>query len=125
MIHSFVVKSKYPFKKKYFIYILYPCFSYFKPLSITDSNISVKSFGFSFKEDSNICSATKMFHELPEEDFKFRLEQVKRARIYYTYEGVLEQIDKFFSDPLGPRGGELTCGRVPETDHRKLKRKIL
>lgn len=34
-----------------------------------------------------------------------RLEAVRRARRYYTYDGVMEQLEKFISDPFGAGNG--------------------
>ena len=33
-----------------------------------------------------------------------KLERVKIARVYYTYEGLFEEIDEFIRDPMGPTG---------------------
>ena len=87
-----------------------------------DSNISVKSFGFSGKMH-NLCNLAKQLKDTTEEDFKRRLEQVKAAREHYTYPGVIKQLEKFFADPLGPSGGDLVCVRVPDKDHR-MKRSL-
>ncbi len=44
---------------------------------------------------------------------KTRLEQIRRVRPFFTYQGVLEQISLFFNDPLGVKGGYLRCTTVP------------
>ena len=44
---------------------------------------------------------------------KFKL--VKEARHLYTYDGLLNQIEKWFRDPFGPTGGYLSC----KSDDRK------
>ena len=46
-------------------------------------------------------------------DSMFR--KIKLAREYYTYAGVINQMELFFKDPLGPNGGYLRCSRVPST----------
>lgn len=84
-----------------------------------DSNISVKSFGFSFVNTTDICAATKSLQSLPEEAFTERLGRVAAVREHYTYAGVIRQMERFFQDPLGPTGGDLSCVQVPITDHRK------
>ena len=43
------------------------------------------------------------------ESTSLKLEKVKAARRFYTYEGILEQIEKWFHDPFGPNGGYLRC----------------
>ena len=81
-----------------------------------DSNISVKSFGFSGKLGS-MCELAKQFKETSTIDVYKRNEQIKFARQYYTYSGVMKQLEAFFSDPLGESGGcRLTCVRVPMKD---------
>ena len=37
------------------------------------------------------------------------MKRVRAARELYTYAGLLEQIEKWFRDPFGPRGGLLRC----------------
>jgi hypothetical protein len=44
---------------------------------------------------------------------KVMLDNVLAVRRYYTYAGVIEQIALFIQDPLGPRGGYLTCSALP------------
>ena len=40
-----------------------------------------------------------------------KMKRVKEARELYTYPGLLNQIEKWFRDPFGPRGGLLRCKR--------------
>ena len=54
-------------------------------------------------------------------DFDKRMEAVKVSRKYYTYAGVMEQLELFFKDPMGKEGGLLgqcPCQRRPVKDHR-------
>jgi CRISPR/Cas system-associated protein Cas7 (RAMP superfamily) len=57
-----------------------------------------------------------------DENFQGMLNKVKTFREHYTYKGVINQIEKFLYDPLGPKGGQLRCTRVPDKDHRKILR---
>ena len=45
------------------------------------------------------------------------LDQTLIVREHYTYQGVINQINKFILDPLGPQGGQLRCTTVPKKDH--------
>jgi hypothetical protein len=47
-------------------------------------------------------------------EYTQRLEVLKAARVYYTYEGAMAQIAMFFSDPFGPSpgSGNLKCLEV-------------
>lgn len=38
-----------------------------------------------------------------------KMASVKKARSMYTYAGLLNQFDKWFRDPFGPKGGMLRC----------------
>ena len=55
-------------------------------------------------------------NDMSEAQFKERLARVERARHYYTYQGVAEQIIKLIGDPFGPNGGFLTCTDHPRTE---------
>ena len=45
-----------------------------------------------------------------------KLEKVRQARHLYTYSGLLDQIEKWFTDPFGDNGGYLRC----KNDGKKL-----
>jgi hypothetical protein len=49
-------------------------------------------------------------------ELNHKLDEVKRVRYYFTYAGVLDQIDRFLSDPFGTHGGELRCTIHPRTE---------
>ncbi len=58
----------------------------------------------------HIKDAHTIDQEENNKDIHGRLEHVKNIRHWYTYKGVIEQIDKFFQDPLGKYEGWLcTC----------------
>jgi hypothetical protein len=86
---------------------------------LVDSNISIKAFGF-LSHESEINGLCKAIKDLSEDDYRKRLDHVKVVREEYTYRGVIRQIDRFFSDPLGPNGGDLVCTRVPHTEKRRV-----
>ena len=46
-----------------------------------------------------------------------KLKRIKEGRTLYTYDGLLNQIEKWFRDPFGPDGGYLRCKR----DDRQAK----
>jgi hypothetical protein len=80
------------------------------------TNISFLSFGLS----GRLNSLENIFHDvakISEEFFFNRLKKVKEVREYYTLKGVLNQIDLFFRDPFGSKGGFLRCERMPNKDH--------
>lgn len=100
------------------------------------SNISIASYGYT----SRMGHMLPVINELKStNDAKYagKLEAVKRVREYFTYEGVLQQIDGFirFSNPsdgdmnmhkeaveasMRDAGVYLRCQRVPDKDHRRI-----
>ena len=87
-----------------------------KWLPYQNTNISFSTFGFIGRMDYMRRLYMQLIHANSSQ-FNDLMEQVRRVRPFYTYEGVLQQIDLFFRDPLGPHGGYLRCERVPERDH--------
>jgi len=81
------------------------------------TNISIEHFGFIRSvTEINDLAGWIVYWNRNEEDIIQRLERIKQVREHYTYDGVLKQIHLFFSDPLGPHGGQLRCVTVPKTD---------
>lgn len=83
------------------------------------SNVSVEKFGFVGKM-GRLCATAANMKKVTSEELADRLKLVHDVRYYYTYEGVLEQIELFFADPFGPQGGFLVCSKLPDRDHRRL-----
>ena len=93
-----------------YIYDDYPWAAYMKP----GSNISVTAIGFVAKL-GHIADVVKRIAAMTPDEIAEKMELVKRARYFYTYEGVMDQIDLFFRDPLGPQGGFLSCSKIPSS----------
>ena len=87
-----------------------------KWLPYENTNISLATFGFIGRYRSLGFVFNEMM-EVNSSEFERRMQQVRRVRQYYTYQGVIQQIDAFIRDPLGPSGGYLRCQRVPGKDH--------
>mmetsp|Transcript_38758 Transcript_38758/g.39449 ORF Transcript_38758/g.39449 Transcript_38758/m.39449 type:complete len:127 (+) Transcript_38758:635-1015(+) len=49
--------------------------------------------------------------------FNNYLYKVRKARRFYTYIGVIRQIEDFLNDPFGVLGGYLKCAGLPPTTH--------
>ena len=82
------------------------------------TNISIDNFGYIIKNGSNaVNSIVDIIENLQEDDYNSKMKKLKNAREYYTYAGVIKQIEKFISDPLGPNGGDLRCVRMPDTEN--------
>lgn len=81
------------------------------------TNMSLTNFGymgrlnFLFRVMREIASTN-------EAQLMARLEKILLVRRLYTYEGVLEQIELFLQDPLGPLGGYLRCVPLPASKNR-------
>lgn len=83
-------------------------------LPYTGSNVSLSEIGFvgrlgHFQE---VFTSIRKFST---EDIIAKLQKVKLARHAYTYAGVMDEIDRFFHDPLGNNGGSLACYTIPST----------
>ena len=78
------------------------------------SPYSIASIGYEADETSLVELMEKLSKITAEEVIE-KLNRVKAARIHYTLVGVLMQISRFLSDPLGPSGGDLRCSPVPTT----------
>lgn len=81
------------------------------------TNNSVASFGY-IGRHQYLFRVMREILGTSDVDLMRRLDLVRRARRFYTYEGVLEQIDLFLLDPLGPHGGYLRCVKLPSTKNR-------
>lgn len=73
------------------------------------SNISVDAIGYSGEQGSLKALVDKLVRATDEE-LALKLQRVKAARYYYTYDGAMDQIDMFFNGP--GRLGDLRCMQV-------------
>lgn len=89
------------------------------------SNISVEAIGYVGKI-GHMAAVVKDFKETSDKKYEEKLEAVRKAREYYTFEGVIRQIDAFIQNIPDPRGDPteawqsgvyLRCQRVPDKDH--------
>jgi hypothetical protein len=83
------------------------------------TNISLSTFGYSGRM-GNLMQLAKQLKSVDEKEYQEKLRRVKEVRTHYTYKGLIQQLEKFFSNPLGSSGGDLRCTRVPDKDHRRL-----
>jgi hypothetical protein len=91
-----------------YLYNDVPWISYF------GANISLSNIGFSAKPDE-MQKLVERLQSMTPAEIADMLEKVKQARNYYTLEGSISEIHKFFRDPLGPDGGYFKCNAVPPT----------
>lgn len=71
------------------------------------SNISVETYGFSVGLTPKHNTLVPMVHQLKsvtEEDYFRLVERLRQVRFYYTYPGVVSQIEQFLIDPFGEAG---------------------
>jgi hypothetical protein len=78
------------------------------------SNISIETYGF-ISDSNGIGSLVGKISKTSQQDYEQKLEQVKHVRRYFTYPGVMEQIERFLQDPFGSNGGDLKCTKHPKT----------
>ena len=80
------------------------------------TNISIESFGyFAGPSDSDRVARRMRLDSQNGTELNRMLVNVRLARVHYTYEGVLAQLQMFFRNPFGPEdsGGQLRCTRLP------------
>ena len=76
------------------------------------SHVGVRAIGFLGKTGSLKRLVQQLARTSNETLFDLTA-KVALARPFYTYEGLLEQMELFFGDPLGPKGGYLRCAKIP------------
>ena len=64
---------------------------------------------------NNMQEVINVMQQSTNATLELKLNKIKDARILYTYEGILDQIERFFFDPFGNHGGYLRC----KNDDRK------
>lgn len=82
------------------------------------TDISLNKFGYvAGPKDYQHIVKTLEVHSKNATEMTKRFLLVQEIRKHYTYEGVMEQLTSFFSDPFGSNGGQLRCSRLPNKDH--------
>ena len=93
-----------------------PVYLYFDRqwLPYEGTDIAVEKLGY-VGSVQNIRDLVQTLRNSSDNIIQEKLKSVKAARRYYTYGGLLEQIELFFNDPLNKTGGGgyLRCTRVP------------
>ena len=80
------------------------------------TNISIENFAFLVNHSNlNIVAKEVARMRANSQELQARMDQVKVARIHYTYDGLMAQLDLFFRNPLGEgdSGGQLRCVNLP------------
>lgn len=84
-----------------------------------NTSISVEVFGFIAGlrgSDDTIEIMIQKIQSQSQEDFHRHLKSLKELRKYYTYEGLMIQIEQFMRDPFGENGGYLRCEVFPRSE---------
>lgn len=95
------------------------CLSLTHRVPYENTNISLSTFGYS-GQMGKLSLTARAIRSSTDAEYSSKITQVRAVRDYYTYEGVIKQIELFFSDPLGD-SNYLRCEAVPEKDHRRLE----
>lgn len=80
----------------------------------TTTNISIENYGFVANADQ-IPAVIETIKKMSAEEYSQKMKKLKLVRRYFTYQGVMEQIERFLHDPFGPYGGDLRCTAHPHT----------
>eukprot|EP01036_Dinobryon_divergens_P022690 gene22690-30972_t len=84
-----------------------------------NSSISVETYGFSAgltSSENTLVSMVQQLRKVTDKELMHKLQILKEVRFYFTYAGVVQQIEKFFEDPFGPGGGYLRCTKHPREE---------
>ena len=86
-------------------------------LPYVGTNASVEAFGFSSGRPflDMVKAMSRCLND--QVDFDRRMELVKSSRYYYTYDGVMEQLELFFQDPMGKQEGYWVNARARVDRH--------
>jgi hypothetical protein len=93
----------------------------FQWLPYEGSDAHISNFGYIGKMGQTKDLAKKL-KETNNDDYDKKISKIKDIRYYYTYEGVINQIEKFISDPFSStNGGKFKCFPYHLLkDHRRL-----
>jgi len=67
------------------------------------SDVDYHSIGYMSHFD-DLDELVQRLSKISISEIQSKLEKIKAARVYYTYEGFFEEIDEFIRDPMGPTG---------------------
>ena len=86
-------------------------------LPYQNTNISLNNYGYIIKT-TNILQLCEIIYKETDETIQYKLNQVAIMRDYYTYKGLLKQIEMFLENPFGNNNGNyLRCIALPEKEH--------
>jgi hypothetical protein len=84
-----------------------------------NTSISVETYGFSAGWTSAENTLLEMLYKLKNMttiEYNNKIEILKNIRFYFTYPGVIKQLEMFFHDPFGSNGGNLRCTVHPKEE---------
>lgn len=83
------------------------------------TNIDIDTYGFIGGKTASMDNLTELVHEMAnitQDEYNIKLHQLDAVRYYFTYAGIMHQINEFLQDPFGPNGGYLRCTVHPKTE---------
>jgi hypothetical protein len=83
------------------------------------TNASIEKYGFMVRNSDSrgIDEIVARIANMSDSEYRSMADNAASFRHLFTYKGVIDQIQMFIEDPLGPRGGLLRCTRVPDSTH--------
>jgi hypothetical protein len=100
-----------------YIYDDYPWIPY------QGTNASIEKYGFYVKNSDSVGvdSLVAKIANMSKTEYRMMAANVAAVRHWFTYKGVVEQIRLFIEDPLGPKGGFLSCVKIPNSTKRRRR----
>lgn len=83
------------------------------------TNSSVETFGFVgglHHPEHDLVNLVSSLRNITEHGYKNKLRHLASVRHWYTYTGVMQQIEMFLAAPFDPQGSLLRCQKYPRTE---------
>jgi len=85
-----------------------------------NTSIGLETYGFcaglTAAGENTLVEMVQQLKKLSDAEFLRKMSMLKEVRYYFTYAGVVNQIEKFFEDPFGSDGGFLRCTKHPREE---------
>jgi hypothetical protein len=73
--------------------------------------------------ENTLPDLVRRIKNMTEEEYQQKLHNLENIRRYFTYPGIVHQIEAFLRDPFGENGGFIRCTKHPRTERCCGRRK--
>lgn len=96
-----------------FIYNDHPWIPY------TGTDLDIRNYGYVARKSATVDTIPALLQQLAaatDEEIQQKQSALHKVRWYFTYPGIIYEIELFLLDPFGPYGGHLRCATHPVTE---------